>query len=49
MEYTLMPLTIFLNGIKDKETGIYYIDSKPREVCHIGEHKKAGGVFIFFS
>ena len=40
MEYALMPLTIFLNGIKGKETGIYYVDSTPLEVCHIRREKR---------
>ncbi len=40
MEHALMPLTVFLNGIKGKETGIYYADSTPIEVCHIRREKR---------
>jgi Transposase DDE domain len=40
MEYALMPLTVFLNGIKGKETGIYYADSTPIAVCHIRREKR---------
>lgn len=35
MESSLMPLTIFLHGITDKETGIYFADSTTLDVCHI--------------
>jgi hypothetical protein len=40
MEYALMPLTIFLNGLKGRETGIYYVDSTSIEVCHIKREKR---------
>ncbi len=40
IEYALMPLTIFLSGIKGKETGIYYVDSTSLEVCHIKREKR---------
>jgi hypothetical protein len=30
----LMPLTVFLNGIKGKETNRYYVDSTPLKSCH---------------
>lgn len=40
MEHALMPLTIFLSGIKGKETGIYYVDSTSLEVCHIKREKR---------
>lgn len=39
MEYSLMPLTVFLHCIKGKETGIYYVDSTSIEVCHIRREK----------
>jgi len=39
MEYALMPLAVFLNGVKGKETHIYYADSTCIEVCHIKRAK----------
>jgi len=35
-----MPLTVFLRGIKGKETGVYYVDSTAIEVCHIKREKR---------
>ena len=35
-----MPLTILLDGLKGKETGIYYVDSTSIEVCHIKREKR---------
>ena len=40
MEYALMPLTIFLEGLKGKATGIYYVDSTSIKVCHIKREKR---------
>jgi hypothetical protein len=40
MEHALMPLTVFLNGVKGKETGIYYVDSTPIKACHIKREKR---------
>jgi hypothetical protein len=40
MERALMPLTVFLRGIKGKETGVYYVDSTSIEVCHIKREKR---------
>ena len=40
MEHALMPLTIFLSGIKGRETGIYYVDSTSLEVCNIKREKR---------
>ena len=40
MEYALMPLTVFLNGQKGKETGLYYVDSTTISVCHIKREKR---------
>lgn len=39
-QYALLPLTVFLNGLKGKETGIYYVDSTSIEVCHIKREKR---------
>jgi hypothetical protein len=39
MEYALMPLVIFLSGLKGRETGLYYVDSTSIEVCHIKREK----------
>jgi Transposase DDE domain len=39
-EYALMPLTVFLNGFKGDETGIYYVDSTSIEVCNIKREKR---------
>jgi hypothetical protein len=39
-EHALMPLTIFLNGLKGRETGIYYVDSTSIKVCHIKREKR---------
>ena len=39
-EHALMPLTIFLNGLKGRETGIYYVDSTSIEVCNIKREKR---------
>jgi len=35
-----MPLTVFLSGIKGKETGVYYVDSTSIEVCNIKREKR---------
>lgn len=35
-----MPLTVFLSGIKGKETGLYYVDSTSIEVCNIKREKR---------
>jgi hypothetical protein len=40
MEHALMPLAVFLNGIKGEETGIYYVDSTSIKVCHIKREKR---------
>lgn len=40
MEHALMPLAVFLSGIKGKETGLYYVDSTSIEVCHIKREKR---------
>jgi hypothetical protein len=40
MEYSLIPLTVFLNGLTGKETGIYYVDSTSIKVCHIKREKR---------
>lgn len=40
MEHALMPLTVFLSGLKGKETGIYYVDSTSIKVCHIKREKR---------
>ena len=40
MEYALLPLAVFLSGIKGKETGIYYVDSTSIEVCNIKREKR---------
>ena len=48
MEYTLLPLTIFLHTLKGEETGCYFIDSTKLSVCdnlRIKRHK----VFKHFS
>ena len=39
MEYALMPMTIFLCGLKGHETGLYYVDSTSIKVCHIKREK----------
>jgi len=39
MECALMPLTVFLSGLKGRETGLYYVDSTSIEVCHIKREK----------
>jgi hypothetical protein len=39
MEYSLMPLTVFLTGLKGMETGLYYVDSTSLDVCHIKREK----------
>lgn len=39
-QYALLPLTVFFNGLKGKETGIYYVDSTSIEVCHIKREKQ---------
>jgi hypothetical protein len=39
MEYALMPLVVFLAGLKGRETGLYYVDSTSIEVCHIKREK----------
>jgi len=39
MEYSLMPLTVFLSGLKGKETGLYFVDSTTISVCHIKREK----------
>jgi hypothetical protein len=39
-QYALLPLTIFLNGLRGIETGIYYVDSTPIEVCNIKREKR---------
>lgn len=38
--HALMPLTVFLSGLKGKETGLYYVDSTTIEVCHIKREKR---------
>lgn len=43
MDRSLMPLTVFLNSLKGKETGLYYVDSTSIEVCNI----KRGGVIKY--
>ena len=40
MQYSLMPLTVFLNGLKGAETGIYYVDSTSIDVCNIKREKR---------
>ena len=40
MEYALLPLAVFLNGVKGKETGIYYVDSTSIKVCNIKREKR---------
>lgn len=32
--YALMPVAVLFNGLKGKETGIYYVDSTSIKVCH---------------
>lgn len=39
MPLSLMPLTVFLNCLKGKETGLYYVDSTTLDVCHIKREK----------
>lgn len=39
MPVSLMPLTVFLNCLKGKETGLYYVDSTTLDVCHIKREK----------
>lgn len=39
MEYALMPLVVFLSGLKGHKTGFYYVDSTSIEVCHIKREK----------
>ena len=39
MEYALMPIVVFLSGLKGHETGLYYVDSTSIEVCHIKREK----------
>jgi hypothetical protein len=39
-QYALLPLTVFFNGLKGKETGIYYVDSTSIEVCHTRREKR---------
>lgn len=39
MEYSLMPLAVFLSGLRGVETGLYYVDSTSVEVCHIKREK----------
>lgn len=40
IECALLPLAVFLSGIKGKETGIYYVDSTSIEVCNIKREKR---------
>ncbi len=40
MDHSLMPLTVFLSGIKGKETGLYYVNSTSIEVCNIKREKR---------
>lgn len=40
MDYSLMPLAVFLNGLRGKETGLYYVDSTSIEVCNIKREKR---------
>jgi hypothetical protein len=35
-----MPLTVFLSGIKSKETGLYYVYSTSIDVCNIRREKR---------
>jgi hypothetical protein len=35
-----MPMAIFLNGLKGKETGIYFVDSTSIKVCNIKREKR---------
>lgn len=45
--YALVPLAVFLQGLKGQETGIYYIDSTKIHVCHnlrIKRHKVLKGI-----
>lgn len=39
MEYALMPLVVFLSGLRGCETGLYYVDSTSIDVCHIKREK----------
>lgn len=48
MEYALMPLTIFLYGIKGKDTGVNYVDSTTLKVCH-SKREKSNKVFDGFA
>jgi hypothetical protein len=34
MQYALMPMTIFMLGVKGEETGKYFVDSTKLSVCH---------------
>ncbi len=38
-QYALLPLTVFFNGLKGQESGIYYVDSTSIEVCRIKREK----------
>ena len=40
MDHSLMPLTVFLSGLKGKETRLYYVDSTSIEVCNIKREKR---------
>jgi len=35
-----MPLTVFLSGLRGRETGIYYVDSTSIDVCNIKRAKR---------
>jgi hypothetical protein len=39
-EYALMPLTVFLSGLRGRETGLYYVDSTSIDVCNIKRAKR---------
>ena len=36
----LLPLIIFLSGLKGKETGIYFVDATTLEACHIKRERR---------
>ena len=44
MGTSLMPLSIFLQGVTGKETNVYYADSTSLKVCHI---KRANSHKVF--
>ena len=33
-QFALMPLAVFIQGLKGQETGVYYVDSTKIDVCH---------------